>query len=283
MNEKNMAASDVSSEKKLIRIAAIVEYNGASFHGWQRQKHHDNPTIQAALERAISKVANHPIDIVCAGRTDAGVHASTQVIHFDTHAARKDYGWMLGINSNLPEGIAVRNVQFISSDFHARFTATARRYRYLIYNKKIRQALFANQLTWHKHQLDEQKMHEAVQHLIGEHDFSSFRARDCQSNTPNRNIHSASVKRYGDIVMLEVQANAFLYHMIRNIVGVLLPIGEGKQSPGWAKWVLEQADRTKAGITAPSEGLYFVGVEYPDEFNIPSKPWGPVFVEPWLV
>lgn len=278
MTDKNMA---VDSEYRF-RIAAIVEYNGADFHGWQRQKHHALPTVQAALEYAVSKVANQPVKVICAGRTDSGVHASTQVVHFDTDALRKDYGWMLGINAHLPEGIAVRWLQPTTFDFHARFSAVARRYRYLIYNKPVRQALFSKQMTWIRQPLDADAMHMAAQHLVGKQDFSSIRAKDCQANTPVRDVQMASVSRHGDIIMLEVQANAFLYHMIRNIVGLLLPIGQGEKPTEWIREVLDKKDRIEAGVTGKPEGLYFVGVNYPQEFAIPSQPYGPSLVEPWL-
>ncbi len=269
-------------DSKNIKVAAIVEYHGAHFHGWQRQKHHPEPTIQAALEDALSKIANESISVVCAGRTDAGVHASTQVIHFETSAKRKPHNWVRGTNTQLPSGIVVRWMSEVDNEFHARFSATARRYRYLIYNQEVRPGLLHDQLTWCRSPLDADKMNTAAQALLGENDFTSFRAKDCQSHTPFRNIHSISVKRFGEIVMIEVQANAFLYHMIRNIAGVLIPIGVGKKPVQWCSELLALKDRNKGGVTAPSDGLYFVGVNYPEHFNIPSQPWGPVFVEPWL-
>jgi len=272
----------IPGDIKKIKVAAIVEYHGANFHGWQRQNHHPEPTIQAALEDALSKIANEPISVVCAGRTDAGVHATTQVIHFETNAKRSSHNWVRGTNTQLPAGIAVRWIDEVNEDFHARFSATARRYRYLIYNHEVKQGLLHDQLTWCRFPLDEVKMNEAAQALLGEHDFTSYRAKHCQSRTPFRNIHSISVKRYGEIVMLEVQANAFLYHMIRNIAGVLIPIGVGDKPVEWCGELLAGKDRAVAGVTAPSAGLYFVGVDYPSHFEIPSKPWGPVFVEPWL-
>lgn len=264
------------------RVAAIVEYHGANFHGWQRQKHHPEPTIQAALEDALSRVANEPIAVVCAGRTDAGVHASTQVIHFDTHAQRRPHNWMMGVNTYLPDGIALRWISDVDDSFHARFGATSRRYRYLIFNKEIKQGLMHDQLTWCRFQLDENKMHEAAQALKGEHDFTSYRAKDCQAKSPVRTIQDISVRRYGDIVMIEVQANAFLYHMIRNIAGVLMPIGMERKPIEWCRELLAQRNRALGGVTAPSAGLYFVGVEYPEQYQIPSQAWGPVFVEPWF-
>jgi tRNA pseudouridine38-40 synthase len=278
MQETN--SNVVVREKR--RVVAIVEYHGANFHGWQRQKHHPEPTIQAALEEALGRVANESIAVTCAGRTDAGVHASSQVIHFDTYAKRRPHNWMMGVNTYLPDGIALRWVRDIDESFHARFSATSRRYRYLIFNKEIKQGLMHDQLTWCRFPLDENKMHEAAQALMGEHDFTSYRAKDCQAKSPVRTIEHISVRRYGDIVMIEVQANAFLYHMIRNIAGVLMPIGMERKPVEWCASLLAQQDRALGGVTAPSAGLYFVGVEYPEKFQVPSQAWGPVFVEPWF-
>ena len=234
------------------------------------------------MEDALSRVANETVVVTCAGRTDSGVHASTQVIHFDTHAQRRPHNWMMGVNTYLPDGIALRWVSDIDESFHARFGATSRRYRYLIFNKEIKQGLMHDQLTWCRFPLDEDKMHEAAQALKGEHDFTSYRAKDCQANSPVRTIQDISVRRYGDIVMIEVQANAFLYHMIRNIAGVLMPIGMERKPVEWCGELLAQRDRALGGVTAPSAGLYFVGVEYPEKYQIPSQAWGPVFVEPWF-
>lgn len=265
------------------RYAAIVEYNGACFHGWQKQKHHNEPTVQAALEAAISMVANHPVEIVCAGRTDAGVHATRQVIHFDTTAKRPDYNWLMGVNTNLPDGVALQWLSAVDGDFHARFKAQARRYRYIINNAPFKQALQHDQLTWWRYPLDAERMHEAAQALIGEHDFSAFRAKDCQAKSPVKTMHHIQVKRWGNIIMLELEASAFLYHMVRNIVGVLLPIGEGSKPVSWMAEVLATRNRKQAGITAPGEGLYFVGVKYPEAFAaIPCQPYGPALLEPVL-
>ncbi|GAA6133502.1 tRNA pseudouridine(38-40) synthase TruA [Oceaniserpentilla sp. 4NH20-0058] len=266
-------------EPTIQRWAAGVEYNGARFHGWQKQKHQPGVSIQESLEAAISEVANHEVGIVCAGRTDSGVHASAQVIHFDSTAVRSDRGWKMGINTKLPDGICVNWVQPITSDFHARFSAVARRYRYFIMNKPVKPGLMHDQVTWWRKPLDAEKMHEAAQALLGEHDFTSFRARDCQANHARRTMKDISVKRMGDWVMLEVCANAFLYHMVRNIAGVLLPIGHGSKPVEWCEQVLSAKDRTKAGVTAPGEGLYFVDVEYPDYPDLPSYKNGPPFYE----
>jgi tRNA pseudouridine38-40 synthase len=266
----------------LQRYAAIVEYNGACFHGWQKQKHHNEPTVQAALEAAISQVANHPVEIGCAGRTDAGVHATRQVIHFDSHARRSNYGWIMGINTNTPPAVSVQWLEPVSSEFHARYKARARCYRYLINNAPFRQALQYDQMTWWRYPLNADLMNEAAQSLLGTHDFSAFRAKDCQAKTPVKTMHRIEVKRWGNLLMLELESSAFLYHMVRNIVGVLLPIGEGLKPVSWMADVLESRSRLAAGVTAPGDGLHFVGVRYPDEFNIPCQPWGPLILEPVL-
>jgi tRNA pseudouridine38-40 synthase len=264
------------------RYAAIVEYNGACFHGWQKQKHHNEPTIQAALEAAISKVANHPVEIACAGRTDAGVHATRQVIHFDTTSKRSDYGWLMGINTNTPANVSLQWIGQVAPEFHARYKAQARCYRYLINNAPYRQALQYDQLTWWRYPLDAGRMHQAAQSLLGQHDFSSFRAKDCQAKTPVKTMHRIQVRQWGSLILLELEASAFLYHMVRNIVGVLLPIGEGHQPIEWMAEVLEAKSRLAAGVTAPGDGLHFVGVRYPQQFDIPSQPFGPLLLEPVL-
>ncbi|MEH6346478.1 MAG: tRNA pseudouridine(38-40) synthase TruA [Bermanella sp.] len=259
------------------RWVAGVEYNGALFKGWQTQIHHPGRSVQASLERALSKVANHEVNVVCAGRTDAGVHASAQVIHFDSDAKRSEHGWKMGINTNLPDGVCVDWVRAVDSDFHARFSAVARRYRYFIMNKPVKPGLMHDQVTWWRRPLDAQKMHEAAQALVGKHDFTSFRASDCQANHPNRTVIDISVKRMKDWVVLEVCANAFLYHMVRNIAGVLLPIGQGSKPVEWCQDVLQAHDRTQAGVTAPGGGLYFVDVDYPDYPDLPINNTGPAF------
>lgn len=265
-----------------MRFAAVVEYNGAYFHGFQRQTHHPEPTIQAALEAAISQVANHQVSIQCAGRTDKGVHATAQVIHFDSNAIRKPYGWMMGINTHLPAGISVVWLEQVDEEFHARHKAIARQYRYLIYNQSARPALMHDQLTWWKNKLDVQAMQQASQALLGEHDFSAFRASDCQANTPIKQMQKISLTAFGSVIVLEVKASAFLYHMVRNIAGVLLLIGEQRKPVDWCKEVLESKSRQHLGITAPAEGLYLVGVEYEKGFDIPSQAFGPALLEPVL-
>ena len=259
------------------RWVAGVEYNGALFKGWQTQIHHPGRSVQASLEKAISKVANHEVGIVCAGRTDSGVHASAQVIHFDSNSPRTEHGWKMGINTNLPDGVCVDWVRPVDSDFHARFSAVSRRYRYFIMNKPVKPGLMHDQVTWWRRPLDANKMHDAAQYLLGKHDFTSFRASDCQANHPNRTMIDISVKRVKNWVVLEVCANAFLYHMVRNIAGVLLPIGQGSKPVAWCQEVLEGQDRKLAGVTAPGGGLYFVDVDYPGYPNLPIENTGPAF------
>jgi tRNA pseudouridine38-40 synthase len=245
-----------------MRIVLGLEYDGTAYCGWQRQKY-DVRTIQEALESALSKVANQQIIVFCAGRTDAGVHAFGQVVHFDTDAKRSDRSWILGTNSNLPADIRViwlRNA--VNNDFHARYSATARRYRYLIYNNKIASAILRHRAMWMPHKIDEKIMHEAGQYLIGEHDFSSFRGSGCQSKSTRRNVMFLEVTRNGDMVYIDIKANAFLLHMVRSIVGMLVKIGRGDKPSIWAKEVLEARDRKVCAPTAPPQGLYFLAAEY---------------------
>ncbi len=264
------------------RFAACVEYDGSTFHGWQSLKS-GLPTIQASVEKALSKVANHPVSVICAGRTDAGVHGSRQIIHFDTTSVRSERGWVYGCNTNLPDTIAMRWVKPVSVDFHARFSALARRYRYVIYNNPIRPAHLSRGVTWNYRPLDVERMRAAARFLIGEHDFTSYRAVQCQAKNPVRTIQHLEIHRFGDLIVLDVKANAFLHHMIRNIAGVLMAIGCGKREPEWAQEVLEARDRSVGGVTAPPWGLYFVDVKYPAEFDLPDEPLGPSFIGPLMI
>jgi tRNA pseudouridine38-40 synthase len=252
------------------RIAIGVEYDGSHYHGWQRQKH-DDLTVQQVVEQALSKVANHPVELVCAGRTDAGVHATQQIAHFDTHAVRSEKSWAFGANTNMPFDIAVKWARNVAEDFHARYTAQARSYRYLIYNSPVRQGLLASQITWNYRPLNVERMDEAAQSLIGEHDFTSYRAVACQAKHALRTMERISVRRVGDVVVLDLTANAFLQHMVRNITGVLMAIGCGERPVTWCEEVLQAQDRTKAGVTAPPFGLYFVGVRYPKSYQLPDN------------
>lgn len=259
-----------------MRVALGVEYDGKDFYGWQRQAEVDS--VQAQLENALSKVANEPISVHCAGRTDSGVHATGQVVHFETNAIRGDGAWTLGVNVHLPDGIAVRWAKVVNDEFHARFSATARRYRYIIYNHQFRPGILRHGVSHYRGEIDEKKMHQAAQVLIGEQDFTSFRAVQCQSNTPFRNVHKVSVTRQGMYVMVDIQANAFLHHMVRNIVGSLLEVGLGNQPLNWLEELLALKDRTKAAATAKPHGLYLVDVTYPEEFGLPKLALGPLFM-----
>lgn len=250
------------------RIAVGVEYDGSRFSGWQIQD--GTRTVQGVVEAALSKVANHPVRVHCAGRTDSGVHACQQVIHFDTSAERALHAWTLGGNANLPGDVSLLWAAPVDGSFHARFSARWRRYRYVILNRRIRPAIAAPYVSWEYRPLDEAAMAEAAACLVGEHDFSSFRAYACQAKHPVRTIHELEVCRDGDRLYIEVRANAFLHHMVRNIAGVLMTIGAGERSPSWIAEVLAARDRQCGGVTAPSAGLYLLDVGYPDEFSLPA-------------
>lgn len=258
------------------RIAVCVRYDGARYHGWQNQE--GLMTVQGSLEKALSYVADHPVAVVGAGRTDAGVHASGQIAHFDTHANRDDHAWVFGVNSNLPPDISIVWAKHVWRDFHARHSALARRYRYIIYNHEIRPGILRHAVTWYYRLLDENLMHEAGQYLLGEHDFGAFRGAGCESPTPVREILELEVTRHKRLVVIDIAANAFLLHMVRNIVGVLVAVGTGEKPPEWTKTVLESRDRRCGGITMRSNGLYLVEVKYPDEFDLPHVPPGPFFL-----
>jgi len=258
-----------------MRIACAVEYDGAGYSGWQRQEH--ARSVQESVEKALSFVADHPVDVSCAGRTDAGVHATRQVIHFDTAAPRSERSWLLGANANLPDDVRITCVQPVDDGFHARFSARARSYRYVILNSDVPSALLRRRVTWEHRPLDVAAMRRAARCLIGEHDFSSFRAVACQAKSPVRTIHRLALARSGQLVYLDVQANAFLHHMVRNIAGVLISVGRGDRPAGWVEEVLHHRDRTRGGITAPADGLYLVGVAYPPTFGLAADEVLPVF------
>lgn len=250
-----------------MRLAAGLEYEGTDYAGWQAQNHARG--VQAEVEAALSRVADNTITTTCAGRTDAGVHALGQVIHFDTAVERPTDAWLFGANTYLPDEISLRWVRTVPDDFHARYSAQSRRYRYVILNSRSRSALFAHRSCWCTYSLDAQHMHEAAQHLLGEHDFSAYRAAECQSRTPNRRVLEISVERKGEWVAIEVEANAFLHHMVRNIAGVLMAIGRGVQPSDWTRTVLEGRDRRLGGVTAGPEGLYFLRARYDEGFRLP--------------
>ncbi len=263
------------------RVAIAFEYDGRDFHGWQQQKSGVR-SVEANLAAAVGKVANHPVDLVCAGRTDAGVHASYQIAHFETPSIRSLRSWVMGINTALPSDIAVHWAGNGTDDFHARFSAVYRRYRYVIYNHPVRPGIQRGQVSWTFRPLDADRMHEAAQALLGEHDFSSFQAAGCQSRTPIRYMERIAVTRKGNFVVIDVQANAFLHHMVRNIAGALMAVGAGQKPAQWIHDILGARDRTVAGVTAPPHGLYLVDVGYPGHFGIPQAECGPGFLRPWF-
>lgn len=244
-----------------MKVALGVEYDGRNFSGWQKQP--KVRTIQFCLEKALSKVADETVNSFCAGRTDAGVHALEQVIHFEVEVVRTPHQWLRGTNTWLPPDVRVLWASRVSDDFHARFSAIARHYQYIIYNHPIRPALRRHYVTWQPVPLDARKMHKGAQYLIGEHDFSSYRAKECQSQSAKRHVHEINISRHNECVIIDIKANAFLHHMVRNIVGVLMEIGMGKRPPDWSFEVLQAKDRKAGGITAAPTGLYFVQVEYP--------------------
>jgi tRNA pseudouridine38-40 synthase len=251
-----------------MRVALGIEYDGTAYVGWQRQ---DSGTgVQALVETAIAAVADEPVAACCAGRTDAGVHASAQVAHFDTHSERTERGWLLGINSHLPQDINVTWAKKVADEFHARHSATSRTYRYLILNRLARSGLYNRRAWWVYEPLDEEKMQQAARALLGEHDFSAFRAAGCQAKSALRNIHDMTIERSGNWLVLCVTANAFLQHMVRNITGTLVATGTGERPVSWAGQVLNSRDRKQGGITAPPQGLTLAGVQYPAGFSIPD-------------
>lgn len=263
------------------RVALAFEYDGRGFHGWQLQKSGVR-SVEANLAAAVAKVANHPVDLVCAGRTDAGVHSSYQVAHFETSSVRNLRSWVMGINTAVSNDIAVHWAGNGVDDFHARFSAFYRRYRYVIYNHPVRPGIQRGQVSWTFRPLDAERMNLAAQALVGEHDFSAFRAAGCQSRTPVRFLEQVTVTRKGEFVVIDVQANAFLHHMVRNIAGALMAVGAGQQPIDWIREILESRDRTLAGVTAPPHGLYLVDVGYPEHYRIPQAECGPGFLRPWF-
>ena len=257
-------------EYAAMRMAAVIEYDGSGFCGWQRQD--GVRTVQGCVEDALGQVADQAVSVTVAGRTDTGVHACAQVIHFDSDAVRSDYAWLRGTNSNLPREIVLLWVGEVAADFHARFSATGREYRYVILNRSVRPSFLARRVSHEYRPLDVARMQGAAQSLIGTHDFSSYRAVQCQAKSPVRELRRLNVERRGELVIMTVAANGFLHHMVRNLAGVLIAIGAGESPERWAREVLDARDRTVGGITAPAEGLYLTAVEYPDDHGIPRLP-----------
>jgi tRNA pseudouridine38-40 synthase len=250
------------------RVAAIIEYDGTDYAGWQSQVH--SVSIQDAVQAALSFVAGHPIVAICAGRTDAGVHAVGQVVHFDTQAKRTPRAWVLGANTKLAPSIALQWAGEVSMGFHARHKAVRRIYRYAILNRSARSALHRTRAAWIHRPLDAAAMQAAAQALIGEHDFSAFRSIECQSQTTIRRVDAIEVTREGDYVWVQISANAYLHHMVRNIVGTLMDLQCESDPRSAMARVLAGADRRYAGATAPAAGLYLWRVEYPQDFAIPA-------------
>lgn len=252
----------------MARLAFGVEYDGSNLLGWQEQP--EGRSVQGCLQEALSRVADEQLKVICAGRTDAGVHATAQVAHIETNARRNERSWLLGANSNLPDDISVNWVQPVDDEFHARFSARSRTYQYLILNCSRRSGLWRRHSGWVREELEIERMRRGARFLLGEHDFSSFRAAACQAKTPVRIIHCIDIERRGDLVSLRIRANAFLQHMVRNIAGTLIRIGRGDAEPAWAGEVLAARDRCAAGSKAPPSGLYLVGVAYDQSHGLPA-------------
>ena len=258
-----------------MRIALGIEYNGSHYYGWQRQPH--AKSVQQSVEEAISKVANEPIQIQAAGRTDTAVHATEQIVHFDCTEAREMKAWVMGTNTYLPDSVSVLWAKSVNDEFHARFSAISRRYRYVILNRPTRPAILDRQVTWIYKPLDHDKMSKAAQCLIGKHDFSSYRALSCQAKSPLRTVHDLRVTRQGEFIFVDVHADGFVHHMVRNIAGVLIEIGAEEQNVDWSKTVLKHRDRTQGGVTAQASGLYLVKVQYDDVYGFDNRIRLPVF------
>ncbi len=250
-----------------MKIAACIEYDGSKFYGWQRQN--QEPTVQSAVEAAFTSIADENVSVQCAGRTDTGVHACGQIVHFETTRLRNSHNWVAGANSKLPDGVSVLWTREVDTEFHARFSALARTYRYVILNRRIRPTFLARKVTWFFEPLEIELMQEGASQLVGLHDFSALRSAHCSSKNPVKQVNFIDLQRQGDWIWLDIEADGFLHHMVRNIVGVLFSIGCGVKSPEWVSELIAGKDRTKAGITAPPDGLYFVKVTYPKEFDLP--------------
>lgn len=250
-----------------MRIALGVEYDGSAFRGWQVQP--GGGTVQDALQDALQKIAGVKIKVACAGRTDAGVHATGQVVHFDTNVGRPLTAWVRGVNTFLPPAVAVRWAQAVPEDFHARFSARGRRYRYILVNRAQRVGVWHGRVGWYHHALDVKVMQLAADRMLGEHDFSAFRAAECQARSPVRTLRRFDVRRSGDGVIFDLEADAFLHHMVRNLVGSLVYVGQGRHPAQWMDELLQSRDRRLAAPTFAADGLYLVGVEYEPHWGLP--------------
>ncbi len=251
-----------------MRIALGVEYDGSQFFGWQRQI--DDNTIQQNVERAVSAVADTELSVQAAGRTDTGVHATEQILHFDCQRERDLKAWVMGVNTHLPHSVSILWAKEMSADFHARFSAESRRYRYVILNRSSRPALMHKKVTWIFHDLNVDDMQQAALSLVGRHDFTSYRAVACQAKSPVRTVHQIKIEQRNQFILMDIHADGFLHHMVRNIAGVLISIGKGEQDVSWSKQVLDTRDRSLGGVTAPAAGLYLVKVHYADKYKLDS-------------
>lgn len=250
------------------RVALGVSYDGSAFNGWQTQPH--RRTVQDTLEAALARFVGQPVPTVCAGRTDTGVHAASQVVHLDSPVRRTEEAWVRGVNAHLPSTVSVRWSRFVADDFHARFSAHARSYVYALLVDRVRSPLWAGKAGWSFYPLDVAAMQQAAACLLGEHDFSSFRAAECQAKSPVRTLHGLDIAQRGRFVVFSFRANAFLHHMVRNLVGALVYVGQGRQTPDWMSTVLSARDRRVAAPTFAPDGLYLTGVDYPDTFGLPE-------------
>lgn len=264
------------------RIVLGIQYDGRPWQGWQSQPH--GITVQDELEKAVQRIALHPVKVACAGRTDAGVHALEQIAHFDTEVDRPLSSWVRGVNAHLPDSIAVRwtaelaQTQAQELEFHSRFSALARTYHYVIYNHAVHSPILAGRAGWVFRELDAQAMHEAAQCLVGEHDFSAFRAISCQAKTPVKLMQSITIRRQGNLIICSLRASAFLHHMVRNIIGSLIAVGTGKQAPQWLAELLQSRDRSLAAPTFMADGLYLAQVSYDPKWALPQQ----VSVDNWF-
>ncbi|MDB5802003.1 MAG: tRNA pseudouridine(38-40) synthase TruA [Rhodocyclales bacterium] len=263
----------------MARIVLSIEYDGSSFEGWQSQPH--GRTVQDTLQAAVTAIAGHEVALACAGRTDTGVHATVQIAHFDTNTDRPLSAWVRGVNAHLPESICVRWALEVDEDFHARFSAYARRYRYVLLNRPVRPAILAGKVGWQHAPLSLPTMQDAAHLLLGEHDFSAFRAAQCQAKSPVKTLTTASVTRQGDLIVLDFEANGFLHHMIRNLVGALVFIGKGEAPASHMGELLLMKDRQLAPPTFSPAGLYLCGISYPDRWHLPGE--GRIIATPSIV
>ncbi len=268
------ASAETVEHSASVRIALGLEYDGSAFHGWQRQTIAPKVTVQECLEQALSAVACRVTRSYCAGRTDVGVHACAQVVHFDAPSHRQTRDWLRGANHYLPQTVRVLWSRQVAADFHARFSASSRSYRYLICNRREPLALFRQQLAWEREPLNAEAMHTAAQCLLGLHDFSAFRAAGCHSSSPQRRVLQVAVRRHGDLVAIDIEANSFLLHMVRNLAGTLIAIGHGDKPPSWCAELLHGRDRRLAAPTAPTAGLYFLGAHYDATHGVPAPAVG---------